>query len=567
MDVLKWLTPPQFESKSQNHRARQLYYFIVLGFGFELALALFVPIIYPNSSGLAWLVLGVVGFLTFAAFWLMQRKMLNGASLFLCVLYGLAAWGSSLISNGLNNFSLALYTLVILMAGVLVSAQASVVFAFLGTAGLFALQFTELAGVFQIPQTPFSDTLTIVTLAAVYLISAFLFTRFANDTKTALQRATQNEVNLQSAKADLETRQTILEKQAQHHTTLLQNSLEINQMISRLMDVDQIGEEVVHKLVKLFTFEFAAIYLVDEAERWAILSYVTGNTNALIRNDPQQIDLQQVNAITNALRSRRIQITTPLSTITQAAIRQLPTDVRVEIVIPLMSRGKTLGVITLQSTQAFTPSRQELDILESVANQVATAFENARLLKETQQQLQEINRLNQFYLQTTWRALLTQQTPAYQFSAGMVTEQSTPNNIALAIAKETHKIQIIDKDGVPTLIAPIIFQEQVLGALELTAPNRNWTSDEIVMIEAVLNQTALSLENTRLILETRSRAEQEKMIGEISARMRETLDLETILQTSVQEMRQNLRLSEVEIRLIPPSPGETGPLPVSTPGE
>ena len=45
------------------------------------------------------------------------------------------------------------------------------------------------------------------------------------------------------------------------------------------------------------------------------------------------------------------------------------------------------------------------------------------------------------------------------------------------------------------------------------------------------------------------RAERERVVGQITTRMRETLDLETILKTAVKEMRQSLELSEAEVRL------------------
>jgi GAF domain-containing protein len=154
-------------------------------------------------------------------------------------------------------------------------------------------------------------------------------------------------------------------------------------------------------------------------------------------------------------------------------------------------------------------------------------------------------------LQTTWRALLSKQTLAFDFSEGKTEALETPDNQVLEIAQREQAIKITEENNTSTLIAPILYQDQVLGALKLKAPNRHWTNDELNLIESTLNQTALSLENTRLILETRTRAEQEKMLSDISIRMRETLDIETILQTTAQEMRKALQLAEIEVRLIP----------------
>ena len=52
-----------------------------------------------------------------------------------------------------------------------------------------------------------------------------------------------------------------------------------------------------------------------------------------------------------------------------------------------------------------------------------------------------------------------------------------------------------------------------------------------------------------MLEETRQRAERERLTGEITARMRETLDVDTVLQTAVREMRQVLGLHDITIRL------------------
>jgi len=46
----------------------------------------------------------------------------------------------------------------------------------------------------------------------------------------------------------------------------------------------------------------------------------------------------------------------------------------------------------------------------------------------------------------------------------------------------------------------------------------------------------LALENARLLEETQQRAEQERIIASITARVRASMDPETILQTAVREL-------------------------------
>ena len=91
----------------------------------------------------------------------------------------------------------------------------------------------------------------------------------------------------------------------------------------------------------------------------------------------------------------------------------------------------------------------------------------------------------------------------------------------------------------------------ILMEQELLDPGR--------LAEAVAEQLALAADNLRLLDETQRRAARERLVGEITDRMRETLDVDTVLQTAVREMRRILDLAEAEVRLgTGPVPGKTG---------
>ena len=77
-----------------------------------------------------------------------------------------------------------------------------------------------------------------------------------------------------------------------------------------------------------------------------------------------------------------------------------------------------------------------------------------------------------------------------------------------------------------------------------------WTAQEENVAREVAAQAALALENIRLIERTRQRANREQAIAGVSARVRETLDLDTVLRTTAREIQQALNLQEVEVRLI-----------------
>ena len=68
-------------------------------------------------------------------------------------------------------------------------------------------------------------------------------------------------------------------------------------------------------------------------------------------------------------------------------------------------------------------------------------------------------------------------------------------------------------------------------------------------METLTDQLGVALESARLYQDTQLRAAREQWTSEIAARIRETLDVDTVLQTAAHAMRQVLGLYDVAIRL------------------
>jgi len=81
-----------------------------------------------------------------------------------------------------------------------------------------------------------------------------------------------------------------------------------------------------------------------------------------------------------------------------------------------------------------------------------------------------------------------------------------------------------------------------------------WTDEELGLMQTFAEQSAVALESARLYQDTQRRAAQERMVGEVTARVRETLDVETVLKTAANEMRAVLGLERLVVRLGTPEP-------------
>ena len=77
----------------------------------------------------------------------------------------------------------------------------------------------------------------------------------------------------------------------------------------------------------------------------------------------------------------------------------------------------------------------------------------------------------------------------------------------------------------------------------------DFTEQEIRLYRGLSDQAATVLRNVELLEMATTRAEQEHLLADISERMRETLDMDLILQTTLREIGENLDVSQIEVQM------------------
>jgi len=90
-----------------------------------------------------------------------------------------------------------------------------------------------------------------------------------------------------------------------------------------------------------------------------------------------------------------------------------------------------------------------------------------------------------------------------------------------------------------------------IGVLEFyeEGARREWSNDEQALVQALADQAVLALENARLFEDTQARAQREQLINQITARVRASTDMQTILRTTSEELTRVLDLPWARIRL------------------
>jgi GAF domain-containing protein len=222
--------------------------------------------------------------------------------------------------------------------------------------------------------------------------------------------------------------------------------------------------------------------------------------------------------------------------------------------LPLRARGAIIGVLDVQSNQPRAFGSEEAAVLQTLTDQVALAISNARLFEQVQASLDAERRLYSEVSTEAWRKLLSTQT-GLSFRRSKQGLDSTGDiwRPEMHVALKTGQTAL-DQEQPSTLATPIKVRDQVVGVIDARKRDGtgNWTPEQTAVIETLAEQLAVALESARLYQDTQRRAAQERLIGEVTTRIRESLDVETVLKTTASEMRQALDLDNLVIRLATP---------------
>jgi GAF domain-containing protein len=226
-------------------------------------------------------------------------------------------------------------------------------------------------------------------------------------------------------------------------------------------------------------------------------------------------------------------------------------DTRSEIALPLRARGELIGVLDVQSTEPRAFSQEDVTALQTLADQVALAISNARLFQQVQESLEAERRAYGELGREAWQELLHLRPDlgCLRDSRG-ISSFSGPWQPESRTALRTGQT-VTGTDGATNMSIPIEVHGKVIGVIEAHKPAdaESWTSEQITLLELLSDQLGVALDSARLYEDTQRRANEDRLAAEITARIRETLDIDTVLQTAVREISKTLDIPRVEVRL------------------
>lgn len=322
----------------------------------------------------------------------------------------------------------------------------------------------------------------------------------------------------------------------------LVTAAEVSRAASGILDPAELLPKVVNLIRDRFTLYYVGIFLLDESRKYAVLHAGTGEAGRQMLEMGHKLEVGGASMIGWCTAHGKARVALDVEKELVRFENPLLPETRSEMALPLISRGQVIGAMTIQSAQSAVFSEEDISVLQTMADQLANAIENARLFRRTEESLEEISRLHQRYLRQAWQEYLADEEAraraGYLCDLGTVKAAGAVWMPEIALAVQRGETVAVSESSVPpqehmgptdaplrspptqaALAVPLKLRGQVIGALDLyeTEQPREWSSDDIALVEAVAEQMALAIENARAYAEIQETAEQLKEVDRLKS--------------------------------------------------
>jgi len=320
----------------------------------------------------------------------------------------------------------------------------------------------------------------------------------------------------------------------------LRTAAEISRTISTFLEPQDIFQQVVELIRERYNLYYVGVFLIDEQQRHANLKAGTGEPGRKMIAENYKLTIGDSSMIGWTIAHRQARITLDVTQDTIRYTNPLLPLTRSELALPIVSGNHILGALTIQSEQRAAFDQDDITILQSIADTLATSIENTRLFREIQESLRQVEMLHGNYSEKSWSKLgRAVGFTGYQYDDGEINPvQDTLGHSA--VKPETTS---------SPLVIPLKIRGQVIANIKFWPDSEKWSDENRTLLEAIADRVGQALESARLFEEAQARASREQQINVITTQIRKSAKIESILQSTVRELGRALGASRTFIQL------------------
>lgn len=482
-------------------------------------------------------------------------------SLILSILY-IGAGILSIISTGINANAVLYFFISILLLGILLPRLwwvAGLIFEgiLISLIGLFIqIKWIQLDSFFASSNSLVNwfSTITITLFLAFVTISPL----------------NQYLVNLRSQKSALED-DKILQKQNSEVLSekVLALETEVDRRRSKTIAARQVAREIsqqnslqkmlndtVDLICSQFGFYHSGIFLSDDRNEYAVLRAASGEAGRRLLNQNHKLRIREEGIIGYVVAKGETRLALDVGEDSVHFKNPVLPDTRSEVGIPLKVGTSTIGALDIQSDKESAFTEEDIDILQSIADQLASSISKTIQIENLETQNKELQSGYGEFTRGIWRSHLqgSKKNLAFRYMGNRLLAGDSTQSIAdfSSSSDETSNEEINPEsaDQINSVYSvPIKLRDQILGVINIRYDGKKVPIRLINLVNTATTRLAVALENARLLENIQERAEREHIVSEISSRVRSSQTVESIMQTAISELGKTLGVNEVSIQL------------------
>ena len=341
----------------------------------------------------------------------------------------------------------------------------------------------------------------------------------------------------------LENVRTEQQQRIERHLAQLNLAAQVAREAASIHDLNQLLDETSRLISDQFGFYHVGIFLISPNGQFAGLKAANSEGGQHMLERGHQLEVGKTGIVGYVTGSGEARIALDVGEdATFFDNPDLP-ETRSEMALPLMVRAQVIGALDVQSRQANAFNDEDVRILQTLADQIALAIDNANLLAESNQALQELQGLYAQQTHKTWQEQAAGRRLAFALRSHHI--QPLGAHIDLGEIDDPHQVQI------PIRLRGVRLGSLVLKRDETADP---WTEEEKNLLAQASEQVALALENARLYEEAQARALREQTINALTASLSRSLDVETLLRSAVAQLGEVPGVWDVAVHIQTPQP-------------
>lgn len=365
---------------------------------------------------------------------------------------------------------------------------------------------------------------------------------------------------LQEIIGKLEQRVADRTKDLENQTLRLRVAAEIARDAASARDLNELLIRASDLIISRFNFYHIGIFLLDSNKEYAVLVASPTEPGRQMLENNHKLRVGEIGIVGRVAATGEPRIA--LDTDTDATFFNNPylPNTRSEMALPLKVENNIIGVLDVQSEQPQAFNKDDIAIMQVMADQLATAIERTRLLQEVERNLKELENAYGQFTRDNWKKLtdgtLTENL-GYRFDHVRLERTTELPPLAGAALSSGRTVNANGKysqmDQEHSIAIPIKLRGQTIGVVNLKL-KEGYDRNTVSIVESAAERLASAMESARLYEEARLRADREQSISRVTTAISTSTGFEQILQATVREIGNLLGDTEVAIQILDEPP-------------